>query len=464
MLVEGSPNMFQFDVFLCHNSKDKAAVREVKELLNERGIDAWLDESELQPGTRWQEAIELGLQQSKTVAVFVAEHGLGDWQDQEMRVCLEEAIRRGMKVIPVLLPGASEQSDLPPFLRSYVWVDLRDGPTSNLDKLVWGITDKEPQSIPPFQDAQAAIVCCSVHNYTALAQNIEWLQRFERFVAPLRETIVKTLEGMATVEFDQDRIRVVFLQDVEINKALNLAFDIKKYFAKEDDLRQANVCPLQTSVAIDYGDVLVRATSSAGKLHAIGAPLVNCSRVQARTLPGMVWSTRAVKAKARAGHRVNGKYQFRKIGWFRFPGTKGEYLYHVVRRDTPEDVYVRQYPRGHDQAVYVYASDVDYCHICWGNSHYVYTDKTPNKVGRTSILFEHRLLKSPLPPLLLRVYVSPNCDVMFFGPPEFKGDHFGSVLTHLEANHVDPDGVTLEDTSDKWYTIPDFRVPRTFTR
>ena len=52
-----------FDVFLCHNSEDKPAVREIAQMLVKEGIKPWLDEDEIRPGTSWQ--IALGLQNRK---------------------------------------------------------------------------------------------------------------------------------------------------------------------------------------------------------------------------------------------------------------------------------------------------------------------------------------------------------------------------------------------------------------
>ena len=43
-----------FDVFLCHNSVDKPAVRENAEMLVKVGIKPWLDEEQIRPGASWQ--------------------------------------------------------------------------------------------------------------------------------------------------------------------------------------------------------------------------------------------------------------------------------------------------------------------------------------------------------------------------------------------------------------------------
>jgi hypothetical protein len=129
-----------FDVFLCHNSADKPAVLQLAEELESRGLRVWLDAWELIPGRPWQEALEKILQTAKSAAVLVAKDGVGPWQRQEVRACLEEFVRRALPVIPVLLPGAARELELP-FLRSFTWVDLSDGITrEGVDRLVWGIT------------------------------------------------------------------------------------------------------------------------------------------------------------------------------------------------------------------------------------------------------------------------------------------------------------------------------------
>ncbi len=58
----------EFDVFLCHNSKDKPEVKRIAELLKAQGIVPWLDEWELRPGLPWQRALEEQIEHIKTAA------------------------------------------------------------------------------------------------------------------------------------------------------------------------------------------------------------------------------------------------------------------------------------------------------------------------------------------------------------------------------------------------------------
>lgn len=134
-----STGPFEFDVFLCHNSADKPIVKQIGEQLKARGIKPWLDEWELRPGTLWQTVLEQQIAQIKAAAVFVGENGLGPWQNLEQQAFLHEFVRRECPVIPVLLPNAPQQPQLPIFLRSFMWVDLRQASPDPLAQLIWGI-------------------------------------------------------------------------------------------------------------------------------------------------------------------------------------------------------------------------------------------------------------------------------------------------------------------------------------
>ena len=134
-----------FDVFLSHNSRDKPAVRDLKQHLVAYRLTCWLDEDELRPGIPWQQALEEGIRRSGSVAVLVGNDGLGPWEDEEMRSALSLAVKDKRPVIPVLMPGAPARPELPMFLDNRTWVDLREGLTPKaLNKLVWGITGIQP--------------------------------------------------------------------------------------------------------------------------------------------------------------------------------------------------------------------------------------------------------------------------------------------------------------------------------
>jgi TIR domain len=136
-----------FDVFLCHNSADKPAVKKIGAQLLERGIMPWLDEWELPPGQPWQPLLEQQIDNIKSAAVFVGSAGIGPWQEQELRGFLSEFVSRQCPVIPVLLPDAPKKPTLPIFLKAMTWVDFRIQDPDPLDRLIWGITGKRPEQL-----------------------------------------------------------------------------------------------------------------------------------------------------------------------------------------------------------------------------------------------------------------------------------------------------------------------------
>ena len=135
-----------FDVFLCHNNKDKAEVKEIAKQLLARGIVPWLDEWELQPGRPWQDALEQQIGEIKSAAVFVGASGFGPWQNMELKTFLREFVRRGCPVIPVILKTAPVKPILPLFLAGMTWVDFRKQEPNPMKQLVWGITSKKPDA------------------------------------------------------------------------------------------------------------------------------------------------------------------------------------------------------------------------------------------------------------------------------------------------------------------------------
>jgi hypothetical protein len=132
-----------FDVFLCHNSRDKDAVRKMNQRLQTENINTWFDEEQLPPGRLWQELLEEQINQIKTAAVFVGESGLGPWQDIELRAFLSEFVRRRCPVIPVILKECRNVPQLPLFLNQFTWVDFRKNIPEPFGRLVWGITGRK---------------------------------------------------------------------------------------------------------------------------------------------------------------------------------------------------------------------------------------------------------------------------------------------------------------------------------
>lgn len=134
-----------FDVFLCHSSQDKIAVRELNERLKREGIRTWLDEEQLPPGRPWQELLEKQIEEIGAVAIIVGESGIGPWQDMELRAFIYEFVKRKSPVIPVILSDCTIVPKLPLFLSQFTWVDFRKTTPPPSEQIIWGITGKKPR-------------------------------------------------------------------------------------------------------------------------------------------------------------------------------------------------------------------------------------------------------------------------------------------------------------------------------
>jgi TIR domain len=129
-----------FDVFLCHNHRDKPKIKAIGEELKAQGVLPWLDEWQLRPGLPWQRALEEQIESVQSAAVFVGAEGIGPWQHQELDAFLREFVDRGRPVIPVVLSEAPDIPDLPIFLKGMTWVDFRTSDPDPMEQLLWGIT------------------------------------------------------------------------------------------------------------------------------------------------------------------------------------------------------------------------------------------------------------------------------------------------------------------------------------
>jgi cellulose biosynthesis protein BcsQ/nucleotide-binding universal stress UspA family protein len=140
------PRRFEFDVFLSHNTADKPEVRKIASQLKQHGIKPWIDEEQIPPGRSVQEAIEQQIEQVGAMAICIGDVGIGRAQELDMLVLLNTLARQGRPIIPVLLPNAPGDIQLPMMLRDFIWVDFRIQDPDPMMQLIWGITGQKPEA------------------------------------------------------------------------------------------------------------------------------------------------------------------------------------------------------------------------------------------------------------------------------------------------------------------------------
>ena len=141
----------KYDVFLSHNSKDKAEVEEIARELKKVGIRPWLDKWDLAGGDKIADALEKAIKSINCAAIFFGPADKGNWHIMEIRAYLEPWARGDARMIPVILPEAPKEPDLPIWLRQPLWVDMRgwkEAKSAAFYHLVCGILGKPPGDSP----------------------------------------------------------------------------------------------------------------------------------------------------------------------------------------------------------------------------------------------------------------------------------------------------------------------------
>jgi hypothetical protein len=138
----------RFDVFLSYSSTDEAWVRRLAEDLKQYGVSVWLDRDEIRPGDLFAEALEQGIEQSRTVAIVVSPESMeSGWVKTEFGRALSRSQHKDdpCRIIPVLLKTAKQ----PGFLSDRHGVDFRDRAAyaERVAELVRGITGEKPASV-----------------------------------------------------------------------------------------------------------------------------------------------------------------------------------------------------------------------------------------------------------------------------------------------------------------------------
>lgn len=150
-------------VFLSHNSKDKAFARKLATMLNESGVDVWIDEAELKVGDSLTQKIGSAIEQTDFLAVVLSHSSVNSpWVQKELALAMQkELAERRVTVLPIL----KESCEIPAFLRDKLYADFTDpssfeAPFARLLRAL-GVEKptyeklKEKTSLPPSQTEQA---------------------------------------------------------------------------------------------------------------------------------------------------------------------------------------------------------------------------------------------------------------------------------------------------------------------
>jgi hypothetical protein len=130
------------EVFLCHSSGDKPAVRILWNRLRAEGFAAWLDEKELLPGQKWELEIQKAIDRAGAIIVCLSNGSINKegFLQREIRLVPDKASEKPEDVI-FLIPARLEECSVPNRLRELQWVDLFDA--AGTDRLLQALHVRE---------------------------------------------------------------------------------------------------------------------------------------------------------------------------------------------------------------------------------------------------------------------------------------------------------------------------------
>jgi hypothetical protein len=112
-------------VFLSYASEDRPTIRQLYDQLLADGFDPWLDAIKLLPGMKWNEEIEIAVEESHVVVVCLSNASVSKegYVQKEIGAVLDQASRMTAGTI-FLIPARLQECPLPRLLRDYQAVDL----------------------------------------------------------------------------------------------------------------------------------------------------------------------------------------------------------------------------------------------------------------------------------------------------------------------------------------------------
>jgi hypothetical protein len=114
-------NKHDFDVFLCHSSKDKQLINLIIDDFKGRGITYWVDSEQIDPGENIIDKITDGLEKSRIIVPFISANQLASgWCRSEYQAILAKVISNNttQRIAPLLLDETSVDQ-IPLLLRNY---------------------------------------------------------------------------------------------------------------------------------------------------------------------------------------------------------------------------------------------------------------------------------------------------------------------------------------------------------
>ncbi|MEZ5924144.1 MAG: toll/interleukin-1 receptor domain-containing protein [Hyphomicrobiaceae bacterium] len=123
-------------VFMSHSSADKPTARLIRDALEDKGVNVWLDETHIRVGHSIPERIAAGLRAADLFCLLVSKSALeSKWVMREFESFIQEAMKDDRPVIPCRL----DKSEPPTLISSIKYADFSDDFDRGLNDLLGAV-------------------------------------------------------------------------------------------------------------------------------------------------------------------------------------------------------------------------------------------------------------------------------------------------------------------------------------
>ncbi len=109
-----------YDVFICHSSKDKTIANTICNLLEGNGVTCWIAPRDVRPGSHYGEEIVDAIESSLSVLLILTENAN---ESVHVRNEIELGVTRGKVIFPVLIRNVKPSKALVYYISTSLWVE-----------------------------------------------------------------------------------------------------------------------------------------------------------------------------------------------------------------------------------------------------------------------------------------------------------------------------------------------------
>ncbi len=105
-------------IFISYSQKDKQFVDQLSGMLNNSGIDTWVDVQQIVPGSMWQDEIKRGIESASLLLIVLSDNYISSsWTSIEL------AFASNKRIIPIKISEFLSEN-LPSYVKQLQWIDF----------------------------------------------------------------------------------------------------------------------------------------------------------------------------------------------------------------------------------------------------------------------------------------------------------------------------------------------------